>query len=209
MLLKTRVHRRLFVLGPVIFLLIAGSFSFCLAAEPKLTTAEVIRREVEQQTLKEAEKAFDAHQYEKAKIGFEMLSDMAKNADIRRQALFGLASVKLVLANTADEYNDAVADWEKWSREVKSWKGCEDPRMITPFLLRLQSSIKNDAGGPVGAKSKDDESSGIVLVRQKVMQALRSKLALAERRIRRLRHDLKSLDEIHRKYEEKKQEVSP
>ena len=43
-------------------------------------------------------KAFDSGDYQKAQTGFEMLSDLAKNSDIRRQALFGLASTRLVLA---------------------------------------------------------------------------------------------------------------
>ncbi len=40
------------------------------------------------------------------------------------------------------------------------------------------------------------------------MQTLRSKLELREREIRRLRHQLESLEEIHRKYQEKKQEAT-
>jgi hypothetical protein len=204
---KMRIQYRFFVLVSVIFLLIAGSFAFSWAAETKLTTGEAIRRDVEQEALQDAMNAFKAHDYEKAKIGFEMLSEMAKNPDISRQALFGLASVKLLQANSADEYDDAVAVWKKWSREVKLWKGSENPKMITPFLLRLQSSIR---GGPaLDAKLKDVDSKGILLIKEKTVQTLRSKLEMAEREILRLRHELESLDAIHRKYEEKKQEVSP
>ena len=41
------------------------------------------------------------------------------------------------------------------------------------------------------------------------MQTLRSKLEMREREIHRLRLQLESLEEIHRKYEEKKQEATP
>ena len=40
------------------------------------------------------------------------------------------------------------------------------------------------------------------------MENLRGKLESREREVRRLRHQLESLEEIHRKYQEKKQEAS-
>jgi len=207
MVLKMRIERRF--LGIVVFLLISGSFAFSLASGGKSTCAESIRRDVEQQALADAMNAFNARDYKRAKTGFEILSESAQDPEIARQALFGLSSVKLVLANTSDEYEDAISSWEKWISQVNSWQGCEDPRMITPFLLRLQASIKGAAGieGPRTAEEIDFRV--ILQTKEKEMQALRSKLELREREIRRLRHQLESLEEIHRKYQEKKQEATP
>ena len=210
MVLKLRIQWRFFWL--VIFLLLSGSFAYSSAAEEKSTGAESIRRDVEQEALADAMNAFNAGDLKSAKIGFEILSESSRYPEIGRQALFGLASVNLVLANTADEYEDAISSWKKWSSQVNSWQGCEDPRMITPFLLRLQTSIKGGARGPSESKTrravKDIDSKVILQTKEKEVQTLRTKLEVREREIRRLRHQLESIEEIHRKYQEKKQEVT-
>lgn len=206
---KTHSQRKFLVLMPVIFLLITASPSVSTAVETNQATARSIRRSVEMEALQKAAKAFDSGDYLKARTGFEMLSNLAKNSDIRRQALYGLASTRLVLADSKEAFDCAMAAWEQWAAVAGSSKGMEDPKMITPFLLRLQSAMRNGAGGPLGGKAKFDDQPNSLITREKVVQALRLKLELAERQVRRLRHDLKSLDEIHRKYEEKKQEMTP
>ncbi|MGC8491466.1 MAG: hypothetical protein ACP5SH_06990 [Syntrophobacteraceae bacterium] len=207
---RNSAQRKWLFFVPLLFFLIGASPPSLAAAGCNPDSAQAIRRDVEMDTLKDAVKAFESGDYEKAQTGFEMLSNEAKNSDIRRSALFGLATTRLALADNRDEYNRAMTTWKKWAGEVKSCKGLEDPRMLTPFLLRLQSAIGKGAGGPLGEKAKKkDEFRGIVLMKEKVVHALQWKLELAERQIRQLRHDLKSLDEIHRKYEEKKQEMTP
>lgn len=206
MVLKMRIERGF--LGIVIFLLISGFFAFSLASGEKSTCPESIRRDVEQEALADAIKAFNARDYKRAKIGFEILSESTQNPEIARQALFGLSSVKLVLANTSDEYEDAISSWERWTGQVNSWQGCEDPRMITPFLLRLQTSIKGAAGVEGRRAAKEIDFRVVLQTKEKEMQVLRSRLELREREIRRLRHQLESLEEIHRKYQEKKQEAT-
>ncbi|MGA2026658.1 MAG: hypothetical protein ABSH17_06255 [Syntrophobacteraceae bacterium] len=206
MVLKMRIERGF--LGIVIFLLISGSFAFSLAAGEKSTCVESIRRDVEQDALANAIDAFNAREYKRAKIGFEILSESTQDPEIAREALFGLSSVKLILANTSDEYEDAISSWEKWTSQVNSRQGCEDPRMITPFLLRLQTSIKGAAGIEGRRAAKEIDFRVVLETKEKEMQALRSRLELREREIRRLRHQLESLEEIHRKYQEKKQEAT-
>ena len=206
MVLKMRIERGF--LGIVIFLLISGFFAFSLASGEKSTCPESIRRDVEQEALADAIKAFNARDYKRAKIGFEILSESTQNPEIARQALFGLSSVKLVLANTSDEYEDAISSWEKWTAQVNSWQGREDPRMITPFLMRLQASIKGAAGIAGRRAAKEIDFRVVLQTKEKEMQVLRSRLELREREIRRLRHQLESLEEIHRKYQEKKQEAT-
>ncbi len=210
MVLRLRIQQRFFWL--VIFLLLSGSSAFSLAAEEESTSAESIRRDVEQEALADAMNAFNAGDFKRAKIGFQMLNENSRYPEISRQALFGLSSVDLVLANTSEEYEDAISNWKKWSSQVNLSQGCEDPRMITPFLLRLQSSIKGAGGSPSAGKSrrtaKDIDSKLILQTKEKEMQTLRARLELREREIRRLRHQLESIEEIHRKYQEKKQEAT-
>ncbi len=206
---KTHTRRKFLIFAPVLFLMVSASPAFCPAAETKQAMAQSIRREVELEALQNAVKAFDSGDYEKAQTTFDMLSGVAKNGDIRREALFGLASTRLVLADSEDEYNSAVETWKRWAGEARPSKCTEDPRMLTPFLLKLQAAIKKGAGGPLGQRATHDDSPRLVITRERVVQALRAQLKLARRQISRLRHDLKSLDEIHRKYEEKKQEMTP
>lgn len=207
MVFKIHAKRRLLLLFPVVFLLSAALPSLSKAVANDQTLARSIRRSAEMDSLNKGIKAFDAGSYEEAKSNFEMLSNVAENPDIKREALFGLATTRLIQASNKDQFDRAVATWEKWAAQAGASKGIEDPRMLTPFFLKLRSAIDKGAGGPLGAKK--NAPSQIVIMRQKVVQALRAKLELAERQVKKLRHDLKSLDEIHRKYEEKKQEMTP
>ena len=213
MVLKMRIQYGFIILWLAVFLLIPLPCVSSSVTGGKSAEAESIRRDVEQEALQGAMKAFNAREYERAKIGFEILSESSQNPEIARQAQFGLASSKLALASTSSEYEDAISSWKKWSGQVDSWTGGEDPRMITPFLLRLQPSIKGPAGnlsGTKGRKNARDVDSKVVLqTKEKEMQTLRAKLELREREIRRLRHQLESIEEIHRKYQEKKQESTP
>jgi len=205
------IKRRILVSGFFIFLSISSPLAFSSTAEEQSGRAESIRFEVERDTLKNAMSAFDAGDYNRAKIDFELLSECAQNPGIGRKALFGLASVKLNLARTSEEYEDAISSWTKWAGQPDSSNGCEDPRMITPFLRRLSSSIMWSAGDSITGKdrktAKEAESRGI-LSKEKQVQTLQARLELREREIRRLRHQLESLEEIHRKYQEKKQEAT-
>ena len=212
MVLKTGIQCRFITLGLMIFLSISGLFAFAQAAEEKSAPTQSIRQEVEQKSLEEAMTAFNAGDYRKAKITFEILSECAQSPEISRQALFGLASMKLILARTSDEYADAFSSWKKWNGQVTSGTVCEDPRMITPFLLRLEPAIKSAAGTQPEAKgrrsAKDMELRESLQTKEREMKSLRSKLEVRDREIRRLRHQLESLEEIHRKYQEKKQEAT-
>jgi len=81
--------------------------------------------------------------------------------------------------------------------------------MMTPFLLRLQTSVGSLTERKGRRAAREVDSRVILQTKQKEMQTLMSKLELREREIRRLRHQLESLEEIHRKYQEKKQEATP
>ncbi len=210
MVLKTRTRRIYLIFALVLPMFASALLAYAWAAGEKTSSAESIRQEVEQQSFEEAMNAFQAGDYRRAEITFDMLSHGAQSPEINRKALFGLASVKLILARTLDEYEEAVSTWEQWSRKVNSRMEGEDPRMITPFLLRMEPAgrdkppPKQNRGGP-----RDIDLKGALQSKEKETQSLKSKLELREREIRRLRHQLESLEEIHRKYQEKKQEANP
>ncbi|MHC1730228.1 MAG: hypothetical protein AB9866_30215 [Syntrophobacteraceae bacterium] len=202
--------------GCAMFLLFTSFGACAWAAGESSSVSLTIRQQVEQEALQEAVQAFEAGDYRRAKITFEILSETAQSAQIGREALFALASVKLILAQTEEEYIDAVATWKSWAGQIHSALESEDPRMITPFLLRLepkaqaaQKSGKETQSRKSSKEPKDLVAKGILQNKQKEMESLRSRLELREREVRRLRHQLESLEEIHRKYQEKKQEATP
>lgn len=214
--LEMRVGQMIFLTGCALFLLFTG-FGTCVWASGEISAVSLtIRQQVEQDSLQEAVLAFEAGEYRRAKITFEILTESAQSPIIRREALFALAAVKLVLARTEEEYIDAIAAWKSWAGQINSAIEGEDPRLITPFLLRLeprvqasQRSGKETQTRKSSAKDPRDISRGILQSKEKEMETLRSRLELREREVRRLRHQLESVEEIHRKYQEKKQEANP
>ncbi len=212
MVLKTMIRSGVLIFAISMFLLIPGILNEAYASGESPPLTQSIRQQVEQESLNEALNSFYAGDYRKAKTTFEILSETAQSPEIARRALFGLASAKLILALTPDEYADAVSSWEKWSKKVDSITECEDPRMITPFLVHLKlASMISERQGTKARKGapKDVDHKAVHQAKEKEMQSLRVKLDLREREIRRLRHQLESLEEIHRKYQEKKQEANP
>ncbi len=213
MVLRNRIQSGVFVFGLSIFMLISGLWHPACASGEASHLTQTIRQEIEQESLDDALSSFKAGNYRKAKITFEILSESSQSPVITSKALFGLASVKFILAQTPDEYADAVSTWNKWSKQSDAALTCEDPRMITPFLENLKLPAK-DAAENKGTKIRkgnlrETEQKGVLQAKEKEMQSLRVKLDLREREIRRLRHQLESLEEIHRKYQEKKQEANP
>lgn len=204
MVLKSGIRRRLIVVQLVGFLLIWGVLACAWAAGEESEVARSIRRDIELKYLEEAVGTFNAGDYGKAKSAFEMLSESTQSQDIGRQALYGLAASKLFLARTADEYRDALTTWEKWSGMEHPGTNPEDPRLLTPFLLHMEPVFKAAKTRTQVGKAKEADLQS----REKETQSLRAKLEQRDREIRRLRHQLESLEEIHRKYQEKKQEAT-
>ena len=116
---------------------------------------------MEQNAWEEGLRAFEHGDYAESAITFRMLSESAQSGDICRKALYAFASVRLVLAKTPEEYLEAVSAWERWCSQIRSGLEGEDPRMVTPFLLKLSPTTqvleKSDqvqsAQGPAGKQT--------------------------------------------------------
>ena len=204
-----RVPNRIFLSGFLLFLILSGLSAYALAAGAQPAGPVSIRTAVEQKSLDDAMLAFDSGDYMRARVTFEILNETAQSPEIAREALFGLATVDLILAVTTEEYEAALRLWERWVSKAGARTEVEDPRLITPFLRRLEPAIH--AGG-MSAKDQRDRKidfKGMLQTKAKEVESLRSKLDQRDKEIRRLRHQLESLEEIHRKYQEKKQEATP
>ena len=199
---------RIFFSGLVLFLFLSGFSAIVLAAGEQQAVHLSIRQEVEQKTLDDAMLAFDSGDYLRARVTFEMLNESAQSPDIGRKALFGLASVDLILAVTTEEYEHALALCERWAGKAGARTDVEDPRLIMPFLRRLEPAIKAAGMGTQNTRDRKIDFKGMLQTKEREVETLRTKLDQREREVRRLRHQLESLEEIHRKYQEKKQEAS-
>ncbi len=172
-------------------------------------------QEEERRTWEEGIYAFKTGNYNEATVIFEVLSETARTESTGRKALYALACTRLILAQTADEYNEAMSLWDCWSRQNSIYIDREDPRMLTPFLGRITPPIMPETPYPQAAKPVKDMTINNILMYKNLLQAkekeidqMKNRLDAREREIKRLRHQIESLEEIHLKFQERKQEVS-
>ena len=172
----------------------------------------------EWKALEDGLQAFKEADYGKALAIFEALGESGETEAIRNHALYGVAVGRLILARTPKEFDEAMAAWDCWNKLPPGETGREDPRMMTPFL----QSLAPPAGTPESRFPKVKKTpvkdtatynnlvatKNLLQTRDKELEKAKVRLETREREIRRLRHQIESLENIHLKYQEKKQEVS-
>lgn len=171
---------------------------------------------MELKTWEDGMQAFRDEDYGKALAVFEALSENGENEAIRNQALYGVAVTRLVLARTPGEYGEAMATWDCWSKLPS--RGGEDPHMLTPLLQNIAPpGGSRESRYPIVRKAPVRDMvahnnlvacKSLLQTRDKELERLKARLETREREIRRLRHQIESLENIHLKFQEKKQEVS-
>jgi hypothetical protein len=162
--------------------------------------------------------AFREGDYGKALALFEALSESGENEAIRNRALYGVAVSRLILARTPKEFGEAMSAWDCWSKLPSGGNEGGDPHMMTPFLQSLSPPGGTpESGFPKVRKAPPKDMTtynnlvackSLLQTRDKEMERLKARLETREREIRRLRHQIESLENIHLKFQEKKQEVS-
>jgi hypothetical protein len=180
-----------------------------------------VRNDVEANTLEEGLEAFHNGEYGKAMAVFEFLSESTESEAIYRRSLYGLASTRLILAQSAAEFSEAKALWDCWSQQATSEIRGEDPRMMTPLLARIAASMDSGKILKKEGNSKDKTVyknhlvyrdvvvyKNLLDAKEKEIGRLRSRFETKEKEVRRLRHQIESLEAIHLKYQEKQKEIS-
>lgn len=179
---------------------------------------------------------FELGDIQKASEIFQNLSNDSDNDHIRRKALYGLACTKLILAQNQEQFNDAFALWENWSKLRGPRLGNEDPRMCrslfqkavpssaelsSPKIGQPEASVESDDSieeeseqSPDAASShKQDNGSQtpscyrMLKNREKEIRTLKAANAKMKRDIQILKNQINSLEAIHRKIQEKKKEM--
>jgi hypothetical protein len=217
MIANKPISNKLLSWGCALALFLAGAAGCTSKAKVQEPFQPTIHFEAEYRAWENGLRAFHEGDYAGAGNIFETLTQTAQTPEIRRRSLFAVAVVKLTLAQAPEEYAEAVSAWERWSSLAGSGLEGEDPRLITPFVLRLLSPAFQARNEPLldqprkVPKEKADNAinyRNMLQSKEKEVESLRSKLDSRDREVRRLRHQLESLEEIHRKYQEKKQEAS-
>jgi hypothetical protein len=159
---------------------------------------------------------FQQGDYVKAQRCFEMVSEREVSEGLRRKALYSLACTRLLLAQTAEDYQAALQFWELWNQLTPAQLGEEDPRMMALLLPRLYSAdltktspASQSVSQPL---SKTGNAQTVRVVRdrecEKQLRESDQEVQRLRRQIRTLRLQIETLESIHRKIQEKKKEVS-
>jgi hypothetical protein len=208
---------RLYYLCLMLIFLAGMGLSACTTLpQPQPSGKSSFAREIELKTWEEGMQAFDEGNYEKARVVFEALTESAETNSLRRSAFFALASTRLVLAQTPEDFSEAMSSWACWGRQMSPNIEEEDPRMLTPFLERLtppgapethltqnQPPVKKIVVYSPSGGCKD-----LLQAKEKELDRTKSRLEAREKEIRRLKHQIDSLEAIHLKFQERKQGVS-
>jgi hypothetical protein len=202
----------------LILISLAGiGFLACSSVQkPQASQQPALSHDYQLKTWEEAMQTFKEGDYEKARVLFEVLKDNADNQAMSRRACFALAAVHLILAQTPQEYSEAMASWACWSRQMPQGLGEEDPRMLTPFLECLTPPGKhgtppNPSEPPpkkVMVYSSPAACKDLLQAKDKEMDRMKSRLDAREKEVRRLKHQIDSLEAIHLKFQERKQGAS-
>ncbi len=208
---------RLYCLYLMLILLVGLGLSACnTVPKPPPSGGNDVYRESELKAWEEGVQAFEDGDYEKARVVFEVLTESAETESMRSKAFFALASTRLILAQTPEEFNEAMSVWACWSRQLPDEMREEDPRMLTPFLQRLTAPGAPETNltksrAPVKkiiVYSNPGGCKELLQAKEKELERIRSRLETREREIRRLKHQIDSLEAIHLKFQERKQGAS-
>jgi hypothetical protein len=210
------------MLNILILLLWVCQFSGCIIVmDAGKTYQKTAHYERDQKLLSSGMAAYEARAYEKAETIFKSLQH-AQDADIAGRALYGLACVALITAKTPDDLNAAMALWEQWRRVPAHTAAAADPRMLEPLVKRKTEISARPSKKPkkdtyvkkvLKAKEKEIETLKIKLdtaekEKQTREAAQQHKMAVMEDEIKRLKHQIKSLEAIDQKLREKKKDIA-
>ena len=162
----------------------------------RVVVEETRLQEVDAHTWDNGVRAFHRGEFQKALEIFQDLRESGETDEVRRRGLYGLACVRLILAENARDFHHALSLWEEWSRAAPMGREVEDPRMMSPLLYRVKPPIETpQAITPDATESRR-------------RAACEGRLRDQEREIQHLKHQLEALEAIHQQIQEKKREAT-
>ena len=211
-------------LGILTCLLQAVSFS--PAIKSPVTADEKKPLDPEFIALRIANQAIQNGDFKKALEGYEILQHSSDDK-IARKARYGLACVKLSLAENPEDVRKALMLWDAWSKHAPADLEDEDPRVLGPLLKsrmppkpnKIQTRPAEISDEKLGLKkllrAKEKEiqqlNDRLKVMENEIQTMLKNQadyVGVLERQIQTLRDKIKSLEAIDQKIKEKKKEVS-
>lgn len=187
-----------------------------VAARPEPPTADATLWE-------EGLRKFRAGDFDDALIDFNILKASAHSERYSRMAEYASACMRLILAQSADDFREAMGLWASWS-EGGSSADVEDPRLLWPLLQRIAL-----LGHPTNCEADSEKEEkprkrpqynvewvnrdlaackSLAQAKEKEAERLKTRLESKEREVRRLKQQIESLEAIHLKFQERQKEVS-
>jgi len=172
----------------------------------------------EERILDSGHEAFLQSDYDKAMHIFESLVQSGSNRIIRRKALYGLACTSLLKAQDTLQFDEALSLWDTWVNSAPVEFESEDPRLLGPFIQKIeppckkekeiQALVKKKEKEIQGiVKKKEKEIQGIVKKKEKEIQALINKIDNMTQEMDNLQYQIKSLEAIDQTIEKKKKDI--
>ena len=184
-----------------------------------------IMAEAVQTRLQEGYRFFQEGNYREAEKTFQSLQHV-ENPPVARQALYGLACVRLRLAENREQFLDAARLLDQWRRISPVSLGLEDPRMLLPFIpeTMFQKSHLQPGSEDVLLSTEEpllvrfydyEQEIDKLLLRLadmeeqiKAAEELKVYLKAMETELGTLRNQIKSIETIDQEIQEKKQGIS-
>ena len=173
--------------------------------------------------------------YDKAEALFNQLLLSTDDDDVARQALYGLACARIMLADSSARYREAYGLWQTWyglPAQIPLW---EDPRMLGPVFDKLLFPGRESLKGPdqtlpsvsddepilfayppgTGAASADammtPEKKGLyrslIHIKDEENRLLKEQLEKLKKENRSLEEQLKAIEDIHQEINQKKKGI--
>lgn len=167
------------------------------------------RYDAEEITLERGNQAFQNSDYQKALEIYRTLSQLARNEDVRRKSLYGLACTRLMLAESPDELSESIVLWDVWRQlEPKQKKNIEQA-LLRPLLMQKELPEKNPEQ-PDDSESISDANTALektIADKNTEIVRLKSKIKNMEKEIKKLKHQLLTLEAIDQNIKQKMTEI--
>ncbi|MFZ5570860.1 MAG: hypothetical protein ACOZF0_10665 [Thermodesulfobacteriota bacterium] len=160
-------------------------------------------------TLERGNKALRNGDYRKALEIYQMLSQLAKQKKIRRQALYGMACAQLIQAEDEVEMETSITLWDAWSGIAADELKEEDPRLLKALLDQKMEFKRTEANKLLEPRPRPRKPD-IRAIRKKdaEIKRLRAQIERLKSELRESTHQLETLEAIDQKIQEKKKGIA-
>jgi hypothetical protein len=146
--------------------------------------------------LRKGEEAFFQGEYQKAERLFSAISINSGNKEYQNYALYGIACSKMITAENAEEFKNAIELLESWKyvrQELAGYR--ESPRMIITAFNKKRHLLDRE---PEIKEVISKKSEAVVKKQQQEIQELKNT-------IEKLQHQISVLEAIDQDIQEKRQ----